>query len=157
MRLMKSGPGFKSLKVIGPDDGWFPQKLKGVCLRPADLRVLVTENITQSHGREAPSLGLIREPRVLRAAERHGVLGKCFLGSWETISPWIRLHPGGATGRSESDWHFTGVYCSHPACQSKPLECFGCFFSGFATCVYGLLCHCFVTCHKSVFIQLCTS
>lgn len=24
---------------------------------------------------------------------------------------------------SGSDWHFMGVYYSHPACQSKPLEC----------------------------------
>lgn len=63
------------------------------------------------------------------------------------------FHPGRTTRRSECDWHFVGAYCSHPACQSKPLECFGMFFSVFATCVYSLVGdHSFVTCHKSVFI-----
>lgn len=48
-----------------------------------------------------------------------------------------------------------GHILSHPACQSKPLECFGMFFSGFATCVYSL-CGAppIVTCQKSVFIRV---
>jgi len=86
-----------------------------------------TENIAQSHGREAPSLGLIREPRF---GERNGV-GESVSGEEESSYARIRLHPGCTTSRSESDWHLTGVYCSHPACHSKPLEC----FSGCATCV----------------------
>lgn len=50
------------------------------------------------------------------------------LGEEESSYAWIRLHPGCTARRSESDWRFMGVYCSHPACQSKPLECFGMFF-----------------------------
>lgn len=49
------------------------------------------------------------------------------------------------------DWRFMGAHCSHPACQSKPLECFSCC----ATCVYSLVGdHSFVTCHKSVYLRV---
>lgn len=63
------------------------------------------------------------------------------LGEEHSSYAWIRLHPGCATRRTESDWHVMGVYCSHPACQSKPVECVGLFwnvFCGFATYVYSL-------------------
>ncbi|KAK1878061.1 Transcription factor sdnS, partial [Dissostichus eleginoides] len=60
-----------------------------------------TENIAQSHGREAPSLGLIREPRI---GDRNGVgervSGK--LGEEESSYARIQLHPGCTTRRSES-------------------------------------------------------
>lgn len=67
------------------------------------------------------------------------------------------FHPGRTTGRSECDWHSMGAYCSHPACQSKPLECFGMFFPSLQTCVYRLVGdRSFVTRHKSVFIFVLT-
>lgn len=49
-----------------------------------------TENIAQSHGREAPSLGLIREPRI---GERNGV-GESVSGELgEEESSFARIRP----------------------------------------------------------------
>lgn len=103
-----------------------PTKPGGRVCVPVDLGVLVTEARKQKTlpNHMAGRLPALNWLESLELDWGMGWGGAVFLESWESSYAWIRLHPGCTTRRSESDWHFMGAYCSHPVCQSKPLECF---------------------------------
>lgn len=120
---------FKSLKAICADDSCSHKNWTACVCAPVDLEVLFTvarkqKTLPNGMAGRLPALNWLKSLELERGLR----CGKVFLESWGSSYAWITLHPGCATTRSECDWHFMGAYCSHPACQSKPLECFGMFF-----------------------------
>lgn len=146
--------GFKSLKVIWANDCCSHKNWRAcVCVSgfgSVSHRGKKTENIAQSHGREAPSLELIRETWI---GERNGVGESISRKLWGEESSYarIRLHY-----KEVREWlSFHGGILFTSGVSVKTTGMFWNVFSGFATCVYSLAAATLLQPVITLFLSLC--